>query len=188
MKYADYITIPNFEKHTADLLEFRRTQGNTGTYWDNYQDDEIEHHFPNLVKEFKDSFNLTIIQLVFFSIPPNDIWIKDPLDPKAVYIHVDGYNEEHQKYIPKHAINLPLEYCEGTLTFFYKLRKENAGTYYTVFDCEGISPNAVEQVEQIEISKPAIIRVDVPHGVWNPNSNNRLVVTLRFAENLDHML
>jgi hypothetical protein len=108
MKYANYITIPNFEKHKADLLEFRQTHGNTDTYWDNYQDEEIAKLFPNLVKEFKDSLsNFDENMEIFYNEPiigaliPVD-WI---LSQKQIIQLKDGnfYTEEEYKDLDRHT-------------------------------------------------------------------------------------
>lgn len=198
MNYAKYIDLPNWERLQAQLIEFRETHGNKEVYWWTHSLNEVEEHLPDLAQTFK-SMGLTIRQLVFFTTANNDINIDDPMDMRAVFIHTDSPDdsEARSKYAvsvftdweTSNAINIPLLNCDGTTTLFYKLKDETAQeVYYKANDGAGHSKSDVEEVYRFELNKPAIIRVNVPHAVWNPNTDPRVVVTIRFVESTDHLL
>lgn len=188
MVYARYVEIPRFEEHRLRLLNFRKINGDLSTLWDNYNEEQSNLYFPEIVKEFKNSFGITVIQLIFFSIPPNKLGITDSYDPKSIFVHTDSYNEDNMPYDTNFAINLPLENCNGTYTIFYKYVDKPTLVHYPVFTGLGLSHSVVEEVDRFEVCRPSILRINEPHGVWNPTDRNRLVATIRFKENLEYLI
>jgi len=197
MNYAKYIDLPNWKQLQTQLLEFRKTYGNMEALWWSHSTEELEQHLPDLMAAFK-TLGLTPRQLIFFVNLNNDIEIDDPLDPRAVFIHTDRQDDPVARFdyaMPvftdfdtSNAINIPLENCDGSTTLFYRLKNDNPDVYYAVTDCGGHSKHDVEEVYRFELNRPAIIRINVPHAVWNPNPNPRIVATIRFYESTDHLL
>lgn len=188
MKYSKFIDIPDFEKHKQALIDFRNTKGNVDTLWWCHFPDEVEKELPELVKMFKDNFDLTIRQLIFFCIPKNSMEVTDPTNPESVFIHIDAKDEDWTLYEPTFAMNFPLEHCEGTTTLFYEKINDEPDVFYPVYDCGGNSHSSVKEVHRLELTKPAILRINVPHGVHNPHDTLRVVATIRFNEDVSQML
>ena len=198
MNYAKYIDLPNWKNLQEQLIEFRETHSNKEVFWWSHSLDEIEEHLPDIANTFK-SLGLTIRQMIFFTNLNNDIDIDDPLDMRAVFIHTDMPDDPESRlkypipvftdFEPSNAINIPLLNCDGSTTLFYKLKDQTAkDVYYRANDGAGHSKNNVEEIYRFELNKPAVIRVNVPHAVWNPNPEPRIVVTFRFVESIDHLL
>jgi len=198
MNYAKYIDLPDWKTLQSQLLEFREKHSNKEKFWWSHSSKEMEDHLPDLVKAFK-SIGLTARQMIFFTNLNNDIEIDDPLDMRCVFIHTDRPDNPESRYdyaMPvftdfetTNAINIPLLNCDGSTTLFYKLKDERAeDVYYKVIDCGGHSKNNTEEAYRFELNKPAVIRINVPHAVWNPNEGPRVVATFRFYESTDHLL
>jgi len=194
--YAKYIDIPEWEKLKDQLIEFRLKYSNTEALWWCHFYNEVNEHIPDLINAFN-SMGLTMNQLIYFTNLNNDINIDDSLDPRAVFIHTDREDDPESKYDkepvltnfnPTCAINIPLLNCERSKTLFYRFKKENTSdVYYKVIDCGGHSKTDVEEVYRFELYKPAVLRINVPHAVWNPNKEPRVVATFRFNESLENL-
>ena len=184
----NFIDIPNLKKHQEDLIKFRNTQSKLDTLWWCHFQDEVEQHLPDLAKMFKETHNLTIRQLIYFCIPHNEEGITDVNDPKSVFIHIDGKDEDWTLFDPTYAINIPLEHCDGTYTMFYEKINDETDPYYPLFTCGGVSHSSVKEMFRFELSKPAVLRINVPHGVLNPHKELRVVATLRFNESLEKFM
>ena len=207
MKYYNFIDLPNWKKHQSDLIQFRNNNPppqnivddfakhtmegqDVYVHWYCFFEDEIEKGLPELYKDFKD-MGLDVHQLIFFTNKSNDETVVDPTDPMCPFIHIDAKdvddNEETQ-FAPTNAINIPLENCENSFTTFYKVLDTEHHTYYPNFYlCGGLAPDTVEEVERFTLSKPAALRVNVPHAVLNPTNELRHVATFRFYNNTDFL-
>jgi hypothetical protein len=86
------------------------------------------------------------------------------------------------------AINIPLLNCAGSATLFYKLLKKDPDIYYAATNCGGHAKSSVEEVFRFELDRPAVLRINVPHAVYNPHDEPRVVATFRFYESTDHLL
>ena len=198
MNYAKYIDLPNWENLQSQLIKFREIHSNKERLWWSHSSKEIAEHLPELALAFK-SIGLTARQMIFFTNLNNDIDIEDPLDPRCVFIHTDNADDDTARhdyampvftdFTPTNAINIPLLNCSGSVTLFYKLKNESAeDVYYKVIDCGGHLKANTEEVYRFELNRPAVLRVNVPHAVWNPNPGPRVVATFRFYESTDHLL
>ena len=197
MNYFKFIDIPEWETLKDQIINFRKEYSNSDALWWSHSDVEINKHLPDLTTTFK-KIGLTLRQLIFFVNLNNDIEVDNPSNPKAVFIHTDREDDPNAKYdynLPiltnfktTNAINIPLLNCEGSTTIFYELLNDNPDVYYAVTDCGGHSIHDVREVCRFELSKPAVIRINVPHAVWNPNPGPRIVATIRFYESTDHLL
>ena len=87
------------------------------------------------------------------------------------------------------ALNIPLEHCEESTTLFYSLTDESQDdVYYPTYNCGGHSHSNAVEVERFNLVQPAVLRVDVPHGVYNPCKEPRTVATFRFESDLQDLL
>jgi hypothetical protein len=184
----NFIDIPDLEKHQTSLINFRNTRGNTNTLWWCHFKDEVDEHLPDLTKMFKEHFSLTVRQLIYFCIPHNKEGITDPNHPESIFIHIDGKDEDWTLFDPNFAVNIPLEHCEGTYTMFYEKINDDPDPYYPVYDCGGVAHTSVKEAFRFQLHKTAVLRINEPHGVFNPNKELRVVATIRFEENLEHLL
>jgi hypothetical protein len=198
MKYAKYLDIPDWKKLQSQLIDFREQHSNKEAMWWSHGGDDVEKYLPDLYNAFK-SMGLTARQMIFFTNLNNDIEINDPLDPRAVFIHTDKIDNPKARYDyampvftdfePTNAINIPMLNCDGSTTLFYELiDKDQEDVYYTVIGCGGIAKTNTKEVYRFELNQPSVIRINIPHAVWNPNAGPRVVATFRFVESTDHLL
>jgi hypothetical protein len=207
-KYYNYLDIPNWKKHQADLINFRNNnpppdelikeyakmtpQGQeVHVSWYCFFEDTIEKELPELYATFK-SMGLDVHQLIYFVNAPNKIEVKDPLDKDCIFIHIDAKDDEdweETQFEPTNAINIPLENCENSETLFYKINDETPKYCYypNFYFCGGVDPNSVTEVARLVLDKPAVLRVNVPHGVYNPTTEMRNVATFRFYNSTEFL-
>jgi len=188
MKYMKFIDLPDVEKHQQDLIDFRNTKGKLDTLWWCHFQNEVEEHLPELAQMLKDKFGLTVRQLIYFCIPYNQEGITDANDPESIFVHIDGKDEDWTLYDPTFAINIPLEHCAGTYTMFYEKINDDPDPYYPVYTCGGVAHSSVKEVLRFELTRPAILRIAEPHGVFNPHKTLRVVATIRFNESLEKFM
>lgn len=197
MIYAKNINIPNWKKLQQDIIHFKKTQGVNSLWWAYFEKD-INNHIPDLIPTFK-NMGLTMRQMILFDNLNNDITIKDPNHPKSMFIHTDSKDtkstigqpqpfeiEFSTNFEPAHALNIPLENCENSLTLWYKLKDvTKPDVHYPHYDCGGHDPLNCVEVFRFKLEKPSVIRIDVPHAVYNPSKEIRSVATFRFYEDLE---
>ena len=109
----------------------------------------------------------------------------------------DARDDEREEtdFDPTNAINIPLINCENSKTLFYDIQlkdgkqEDDIYVYYDDFYmCGGLDHSLITEVDSFTLDKPAILRVNVPHGVLNPTDKLREVATFRFYEDTDHLL
>lgn len=200
MKYMNYIDIPNWEKYKGDLLYFYEKLGDPKRVWWCYHEDQVQEHIPEFYNMWEKEFGIHLRQLIFFVNYKNDPTVMDPNDDRAIFIHVDSQDVDDQderlplnqqyatQFNPKHAINIPLVNCEGSYTLWYQQINNNPHTYYPKYDCGGIHPLDAKELYRGELSKPAVLKIDIPHGVYIPENSPRIVATMRFYEPLDFLM
>jgi len=209
MKYYNFIDLPNWKKHQQDLINFRDSNPppddvteefakytpegqEVYVHWYCFFADEVEKELPDLYRDFKD-MGLDLRQLIFFTNKPNDDKVTDPNNIMCPFIHIDAKDDEYDGndetlFHPTNAINIPLENCENSYTTFYKIKEEEKHVFYPNFYlCGGLAPDSVEEVERFTLSKPAALRVNVPHAVLNPTNELRHVATFRFYNDTDFL-
>jgi hypothetical protein len=195
MKYANYIDIPDWELLRDKIIAFREKQPHKDILWWCYFADEIKKEIPELISTFE-SMGLDMRQMILFTTPHNDLDQADSTHPEAVFIHTDREDNPESRYDKKPvltdfetscAINIPLINCAGSTTLFYKLLNDNDDVYYQVTDCGGHAKSDVEEVFRFELTKPAVLKINVPHAVYNPHKDVRVVATFRFYNNLDYL-
>jgi len=208
MKYYNYVNLPNWKKHQADIIAFRNqnpppkemldayaehTPDGQDPYvsWYCFFEDTIKKELPDLYNDFA-KMGLDVHQMIFFDNKPNKEDVTDPTDPMCPFIHIDAKDEEEweeTQFDPVSAFNIPLENCENSFTTFYEIIDESLPhVYYPNFYlCGGVDPKNVKEVERFTLVQPAVIRVNVPHAVLNPTDNIRQVVTFRFYNDIEFL-
>lgn len=194
--YAKYIDIPNWKKIRDQIITFRYTKPLDRVWWC-YFEDEIKKEIPDLIESFE-SIGLHMRQMILFTTFQNDFDIKDSMDPKAIFAHTDEQDDPdspHDKvpvltnFVPTYAINIPLENCEESITLWYKIKDAaKDGVYYPKYNCGGHDLTNVEELHRFELDKPAILKIDTPHGVYNPHKADRTVATFRFYEDIEYLI
>ena len=205
MNYAKYIDIPNWETFRDNIVGFRNRDLEKNKDWPDsgrhiwwcYFKDEVDENVPGLIETFK-SLGLTMRQMILFNNVPNDINVKDHNNPKSLFIHTDsqddskspydGYRNIVTNFVPTHALNIPLVNCEGSTTIFYKRINDNPEVFHVNPGCGGWAHQDVEEVSRFHLNKPAVLRINIPHAVWNPHNSDRIVATFRFEESLEKYL
>lgn len=82
------------------------------------------------------------------------------------------------------SLNMPVLNCPGTSTVFYE---GNAEPEYIPLNNGKIGynkflPENCTEIERFTLDRPAILRVDVPHNVVNPNDTLRIALAFRIAD------
>lgn len=206
MKYYNYIDIPNWRILQQQLIThchqylFKSKEDldlNPDLKWWCYFPDQVKRELPEVYETFQ-NMGLHLRQMIYFTNMQNDLEIKDSNDPRSIFIHTDSEDNLDARYetniplltdfSPNNAINIPLENCDGSLTLFYKTVNNNSDVFYPLYNCGGHNHNDVEEQDRFELNKPAVLRINVPHGVHNPHLEPRSVATFRFYETLEEYL
>lgn len=194
MKYAKYIDLPNWKEVQQELIDFMYVDYDPTRMWWCYQDVEVADKLPKLHKCFAEA-GLDMRMLIFFMASPKDLDCTDHEDDRSIFIHLDAkddpeYGEDDTTFEPNFAINIPLENCEGSKTFWYEFKDPNADNdaYYPYHGCGGFKHDSVNKIFEFELDKPAILRINVPHGVYNPHSQFRTVATFRFYNDISGLI
>jgi len=195
MQYAKLLDIPNWRILQTQLISHYKDT--TKNLWWCFFPDEIKKILPDVYVTFE-NMGLHIRQMIYFTNLQNDINVKDHSDPRSVFIHTDREDKLSSRYDsdvpllndfqPTYAINIPLENCIGSTTLFYEPINNAEDVYYPVYDCGGHSHTDVKEVYRFELTQPAVLRINVAHGVYNPHPDPRTVATFRFYEDLGHLL
>lgn len=199
MKYWKYINIPNWEKLRDQIIEFKKIalkSEELSECWQCYFYDTLKKELPELVDAFA-TLGLTPRQMILFDNAPNDLNDKNHKTKNAVFVHIDARDDERDEtdFDPTNAINIPLINCENSYTLFFEIDLPNGRhpddihVYYPeYYQCGGMDLTLIKEVDRFTLNKPAILRVNVPHGVFNPTNQIREVATFRFYEDTDHLL
>lgn len=195
MIYSRYIDIPNWKKHQEDLIKFYYSGGNyePDMWWWCHSEDEVRNNVPGLIESFKE-VGLEMRQLIYFTTPTKDKTVTNHEDPLSIFIHQDSqddpecYTDLDTTFDPEFAINIPLENCEGSETFFYERIANEEEVFYPWHGCGGLRHSSVRPVHSFELNQPALLRINVPHGVFNPHASIRTVATFRFYNDVTFLL
>lgn len=201
MKYAKYIDVPNWQQVQQELIEFYYNDFDPEIPWWCYQDNQLVGKLPKL-HEAWNTMGLQMRMLIFFFAHPKDIDCHDEEDSRAVFIHQDSQDDPEKHFgddrgtrvdtdfDPEFAINIPLENCKGSKTFWYELTvpEDQAYTYYPWHGCGGMKHNAVKRVYEHELHSPSILRINRPHAVYNPHAELRTVATFRFYNDISYLI
>jgi hypothetical protein len=108
---------------------------------------------------------------IIFGIKPNS----------AIKLHVDGYtlNRDNAR---NYALNIPIAHCNlGVMHWYdgdYTLiedKTEEALPYLKI-----IWNSAPHTLASAVIDRPTVVKVDVPHSVYNHSTEHRVILSLRF--------
>lgn len=205
MKYYNFLEIPNWKKLQELLIKHKKKNlfsnlqdlyDDPHKKWKCYFETDVINDLPEVYDTFE-KLGLHIRQLIYFTNLQNDLDVKDSSDPRCVFIHTDSKDNLEARYEtkiplltdfhPTDAINIPLENYKDSLTLFYKILNDNGDVYYPVYCCGGHDHKDVVEVERFELTRPAVLKINVPHAVYNPNVQPRSVATFRFYEDLTYL-
>lgn len=99
-------------------------------------------------------------------------------------IHIDGNSlESIGKF--RTALNIPLINCDTSPMIWYR------GEYVTeLVDYQGTKNIGIEwktgpfELARTYIDSPTLVRVDIPHHIYNPTTKPRIVMSIRFKPKL----
>ena len=165
MKLYQQIDIPNLSELQAAILSIipaaRRTK--TDLFYL-----PVAHYM--ILPEFREMLEHTKLSENVLSIAT--VVVKPGLENWP--IHVDHGDTPW-------SLNIPIQHCEGTWTTWYSTDQSPAyterpgkdtGYYrYNVEECKAI--------DQLEMTKPHIINIHVPHGIANPKDQTRILTAIR---------
>jgi len=200
MKNWNYLDIPNWEMLRDQLIEFKKVTPKSDEIsecWQCYVLETLKKELPDVVEAFA-SIGLTPRQMIFFDNHPNDLNDRNYKGKNAVFVHIDAMDDEtgeDTKFEPTNAINIPLVNCENSHTLFYEVNVPEGRhpddiyiVYEDFYGCGGLDLDIVKEIDRFTLNKPAILRINVPHGVYNPTNQIREAATFRFYEDTDHLL
>ncbi len=201
MKYAQFLNLPEWENLQKELIDFRYKYSYPDQLWWCHFEDEVKEKIPNLYNTFE-KMGLKMRQLIFFDNLNNSIEVTDPTDSKCLFIHTDSTDstdsvgteqpediEYSTDFQPSWAINIPLEHYANSKTIWYEVIDKNQDeVLYTSYDCGGHDPKNCKEVFRFELTQPALLAIDKPHAVYNPNKETRSVATFRFYNDLDYLI
>lgn len=199
--YAKFLDIPDWKNLQNDLINFRYNHSRPDQLWWCHSEDEVKEKVPSVYNTFE-AMGLKLRQLIFFDNLNNDLKITDPTDPRCLFIHTDSSDDKESKgtnlpneieystnFQPRWAINIPLENYKGSQTLWYELLDENINqVLYSAYDCGGHDPKNCREVFRFELTQPAVLAIDKPHAVYNPNKGIRSVATFRFYNDIEFLV
>lgn len=199
MKNWNYIDLPNWKVLRDQIVKFKKIAPKSeelSECWQCYFLDTMKRDLPEVVSAFA-TLGLTPRQMILFDNAPNEIEDKNHETKNAVFVHVDSRDDEMPEtdFDPTNAINIPLANCENSYTLFFEIiipdnrHPDDIYVYYPeYYQCGGIDLNIVKEIDRYTLDRPAILRVNIPHGVYNPTKQIREVATFRFYEDTEHLL
>lgn len=133
------------------------------------------HYIKNYTLDLLENrFNSKIVKIRMFVYPPMHM----------SGIHIDGPSVESST---KYALNFPIQNCKGTKVIFYKLLPGTVSSVHKAYTEErsysiSYDMREVDYIEdQLEIMRPTVINTSSPHNVYSPITNNRAILSIRFA-------
>ena len=155
--------------------------------------DDVQSYIKNNSSKLKSSFNNLNLTDFLNSVPkfpsifqPLNLTIKTV----SVIICNDKFGSIHLDQADCNVrINIPILNCEKSETRFFI----NHGTTQIRF-LENrlpwfyIDPSKCDHVDTLVLDKPAVLRVTVPHQVVAGDLLPRISISVRFHENIDHLI
>ncbi|CAB4133518.1 hypothetical protein UFOVP257_240 [uncultured Caudovirales phage] len=162
-------------KQFIDLQKYEN-----GSYEYVANEHEIKEECGDIINELVEIYKSPVHQIKYFITRP---WCSMP-------IHVDGtmYGDKISSYL---ALNLPLLNTKNTFMCWYdaKIFQTNIklDRYEDGNACTYDPLTATLITEPLEILSPVLVRTDIPHNVMNNNDTTRVIVSLRFKNDLRHI-
>lgn len=179
MILKNFIDIPEFDciqKKLQDIL-VRQFDGANKEAIGFIEDEVIKTEVPELYRFFEQN---NLIPECFA------VLIRDP--HVTAPIHVDGDGSRPVVL----AINLPVFNCENTYMYWFdvppdqlKFIEDRGNRYKSLpldYDWTKITP-----LETLELTKPCMVRINVPHNIVNDRDTVRAILSIRFNPAPFHM-
>jgi len=154
------------ESYAATLLKYKDQANHIGS--NNIKQEFLEHSFPKLCNSIKkivytgDKFFAR-----FFITLPNS----------KGDIHVDTIKGLDTLY-RNLSLNIPLAECQGTYHEWYDTHQ----TPYTEFKDSALywrNYDSGTLIDRYELTVPSILKVSVPHRIYNPLNSVRVILSVR---------
>ena len=151
--------------YAAGFLQYKEHVPHVG--FDSLKQELLENLFPRLCSSIKKIINEedTFFARFFVTRP------KSKGD-----IHIDTKNKTID--LRKWSLNIPIANCVGTFHQWYYTNQtpwtvfENSALYWRNYDSGTL-------INQHELIVPSILRVSVPHRIYNPLNSYRIVLSVR---------
>ena len=180
--FYSYLEIPNLEKITEEMMQFHTSEivsfATHNPFYRNvfrqHMDESICPHTIEFLKSMKiyDKFERLLLS--------NG-------KTTAQAVHVDTYDPTRCQM----SLNIPLEYCEGSYTAFYKSERTvyNIGVPDNVEKARSnfawLNLKEVKEVARVELVRPMVVNTTVLHRGIHENPK-RAICCFRFTPNLTY--
>jgi hypothetical protein len=155
--------------------------------------DDVRSYIKNNPSKLKSSYtNLDLTD--FLNSVPKFPSIFQPLNltikTVSVIISNDKFGSIHVDQADcKVRINIPILNCEKSETRFFinhgavqrRVLQNGVAWFY-------VDPSKCDHVDTLVLDKPAVLRVTVPHQVVAGDVLPRISISVRFHENIDHLI
>lgn len=171
--FVKFLKIHNLDEIQSQLYNLA-TNAARGSRGFNVTRSDIKQYSPALLDWINSRSKRPPVTHRIFITPPNDI-----LDP-----HIDGWVSNPEKF----AINIPISGCEGTHHVYYNCKEDNIVEIKDQSNkrqgySKIVSPKDKSQMKELsryEITKPALVKVNIMHGVENFKNTNRIMMSIRW--------
>lgn len=132
----------------------------------------FEQHCPKTYKFLLSRSKVPIRYLRFYCTPGGEL-----LTP-----HVDG----HVNFRAPFGLNIPVTGTQNTLMKWYKTDSENLYDHKAWHDgnpliaCLPKVFEGLEKIDELELLDPHFVRTDIIHSVFNPNTDLRVILSVRW--------
>lgn len=154
--------------YLSSLLKHKEQANHIGSF--NIKQSFIENAFPKLNRSLKKYINIEDILFARFFIT---------LPESKGDIHIDTQNGQESLY-RNLTLNIPLTDCLGTYHEWYDTGTDSyndfshSALYWRNYDSGKL-------IDRYELVKPSILKVSVPHRIWNPLKTYRIILSIRTA-------
>jgi len=153
------------EEISAEIADFKSTIVSVPGQFRIIQTESTLKALPTLNNWFKEN-ELIVNQIAYISCAANQIQ----------EVHLDSGNNEL-------ALNFPVLNCENVATDFFEYKEQNLTLKYTkgtnlpylYYDITGMNI-----IASLNLKKPTILNIKMPHRVSNPTDLERISISFRF--------
>lgn len=143
--------------------------GSVGTSMYEWTYENFGNFYTELTKKLS-YFHIEVKRVRFFYTAPNSNLI----------VHVDGSNKVGHNYW---AINFPISVpLRGHYHEWYEYKGEYVEYFNETYTDSTLlkNPEDVKLIDSLVLNRPYLVKVGVPHAVYNYSSDPRLILSVRF--------
>lgn len=178
--YYSFLDIPNLDKIREEMMSYYKSESV-----------EFAFHSPLYKNVFRQNIDESTCPYTIEFLKSMNIYNKFERlllsngKTSASAVHVDTYDPN----LCQMSLNIPLEYCEGSYTAFYKSDRkffnpghtENISKTMRNFAWLGIEE--VTEITRVEVVRPMVVNTTILHRGINDNPD-RSICCFRFTPNL----